>query len=217
MKDLKEYLNESLTGAHQIHLYIHIVLEKAIGKEWNQKTIDDIVNNSIPVMQFDPAKNPSIARLSKLDTTQPMLIFPDCRTTVREVESFKMDDDIQNLLAETGLDFECVKYYVLLGKPLNKIQRNTENLSDSKKKEIREIIDKIIEDVPLKYKMSWIYNNIDEFNKMIKKYDLKLGSVPKRGRHTNDFIRNLIYKGKIVGQFDMMCIDSIFGPIIFNC
>ena len=67
-------------------------------------------------MQFDPTKNPSIARLSKLDTTQPMLIFPDCRTIVREVESFKMDDDIQNLLAETGLDFECVKYYVLLGK-----------------------------------------------------------------------------------------------------
>ena len=118
MKDLKKYLNESLTGAHQIHLYVHMVLEKAMGKEWNQKTIDDIVNNStIPVMQFDPAKNQSIARLSKLDTTQPMLIFPDCRTTVREVESFKMSDNIQNLLAETGLDFECVKYYVLLGKP----------------------------------------------------------------------------------------------------
>ena len=37
MKDLKEYLNESLTGAHQIHLYIHMVLEKAIVKNGIKK------------------------------------------------------------------------------------------------------------------------------------------------------------------------------------
>lgn len=205
MKSLKTYITESLTGAAQLHLYLMQVLASIDGTEWNESVAEFAKKSTVAkVNVLDLKKNPSLEKLTTLDTEQPILIFPDFRTTVKETNSFKFDKRTQELLKKTGLDFECCKYYVLLGKPGNKVKaepksRNIDDLTDKKKKELKDIINSYIDSVPKENKIAWISWHLDEFNSFLKKYNLKIGGIAERGRAGNEFVRNLMYKGKKVG------------------
>lgn len=117
MKDLRDYVFESLTGAHQMHLYLSKVLNAIDGVEWNDEIINiakDAVGNIVDLVDFD--KNDFISRNCKLiDQTKPAIGFTEYRTTKKEVESFKFDRKISDILNRNGLELECCKYYVVLG------------------------------------------------------------------------------------------------------
>jgi len=222
MKSLKEYINENLTGAAQLHLYLMQVLASIDGKEWDKSVAEFAKKSTVAQVQvLDLKKNPSLEKLTTLDTEQPILIFPDFRTTVKETDSFKFDKRTQELLKKTGLDFECCKYCVLLGKPGNKVKaepksRNIDDLTDKKKGELTDMIHDYVEKIPVANKVYWISNHMDEFNEFLKKYSLKIGGpAVNRGRYTNYNVRNLQYKGKKVGVINFDGGWSYMRSVLF--
>jgi hypothetical protein len=197
-----QHINEGIIGADGVSLYLGNGLQSIQGKQWDEKTAEEFVRAAAGgAMILDLDKNEFIKKTT-LDTSLPIIVFPDWRTTPAKVAALSCDSFINKLLTDAGLAIECVKYYCLLGKRGTVVEQYNsipQNIIDDAKNEIAEVIDSYTKKADTDdYLESEKWNILNDIIDVLKKYGIKTTKQAHFGRDWTWTYRSyyLIYKGK---------------------